>query len=125
MRLPLFCQHLILGFDSRQRKECKEFPELLFYLLSSYLSSTKLYSSSPPWAFQEAKQSSVLNNFDFNEKRAFLLSVKILLLLEISGLQWFRENLGFVKILVKPSLLFRLLQKGMGIHQDSHSVVSF
>ena len=51
MKLPLFCQHLILGFDSRQRKECKEFPELLFYLLSSSFSSTKLYSSSPPGAF--------------------------------------------------------------------------
>ena len=54
------------------------------------------------------KNSSVLNNFDFNEKRAFLLSVKILLFLEISGFQWFRENLG--------ALLAQLLQKGMGIH---------
>ena len=54
------------------------------------------------------KNSSVLNNFDFNEKRAFLLSVKILLFLEISGFQCFRENLG--------ALLAQLLQKSMGIH---------
>ena len=47
-----FCQHLILGFNSRQRKECKGFPELLFYLLSSYLSSTKL--SSSPWSKEKS-----------------------------------------------------------------------
>lgn len=35
-----------------------------------------------------------------------------------SSFQWFRENLGAL-------LVLRLLQKGMGIHQDSHSVVSF
>jgi len=36
------------------------------------------------------------------------MSVKVLLFLEISGFQWFRENLG--------ALPTQLLQKSMGIH---------
>jgi len=75
-KLQFFLRLLILGFISRQESKGK----LLFHLCStSYLSSTKLYSSSPPSVFVlnrvflEVESSTVLNNFDFNEKRAFLL----------------------------------------------------
>ena len=40
--------------------------------------------------------------------RFSFVSVKVLLFLEISGFQWFRENLGALPV--------QLLQKGMGIH---------
>jgi len=73
-----------LGFISRQREESKVFLKIVlpsfFHLF--YLSATKLYSSSPPWVFVlnrvflVAENSTVLNNFDFNEKSALFFCVR-------------------------------------------------